>query len=231
MKTSTMEENRWGKSWAFTLNNWNWAEYHHLTHLVKRKDECVYIVFGKEVGKSGTPHLQGFIDFSDSMLLEEVKAIVSQRAHFEVARMQLKAIEYCKKDGDVYEEGIKPLAEFNRFVSPPMQEYKCNGQSAMYIRGSAIPSGCAVHGLQGCPIRQMEDAMVNAAGRIAAKSRKIKMIKKTKTERINTNNSNNNNIDTTTTTTTNTTRNGSSTTITITTVTIIKAIPIEENEI
>jgi predicted small secreted protein len=116
-----------GKNWCFTLNNWNDEDYERLTHLVE-KDECVYIIFGKEVGESGTPHLQGFIAFSKRVYLTDVKKRISNTAHFELARMVPEAIEYCKKDGDVYEAGIIPAGQGKR---TDIDEFKTDVKAGM----------------------------------------------------------------------------------------------------
>lgn len=102
-----------GKNWCFTLNNYSNEEYDHLSGLVEG-EECSYIVFGKEVGESGTPHLQGFVSFSKRVYLSDVKKRVSNRAHFELARMIPESIKYCKKDGDFYEEGVIPSGQGKR---------------------------------------------------------------------------------------------------------------------
>ena len=102
-----------GKNWCFTLNNYNTDDYDRLTQLVDN-DECVYIIFGKEVGDSGTPHLQGFIAFSKRVYMTDVKKRISRTAHFELARQVPESIEYCKKDGDVFEAGVMPAGQGKR---------------------------------------------------------------------------------------------------------------------
>lgn len=49
-----------GNDWVFTINNYGDDAIEILRSLVSRKIAS-YIVFGTEVGESGTPHLQGFV--------------------------------------------------------------------------------------------------------------------------------------------------------------------------
>lgn len=66
--------------------------------------ECKYIIYGKEVGASGTPHLQGFVSFENQMTLSAaIKRLPG--CHVEIAIAPDAAIEYCKKDGDWKERG------------------------------------------------------------------------------------------------------------------------------
>lgn len=66
--------------------------------------DCKYIIYGKEIGDSGTPHLQGFISFKSQRALSGViKALPG--CHVEVAASPDSAITYCKKDGDFTERG------------------------------------------------------------------------------------------------------------------------------
>jgi hypothetical protein len=102
-----------GKNWCFTLNNYTEEEEQRLENVVGT-NECVYVVFGKEVGESGTAHLQGFISFSKRTYMTEVKKRTSDRCHLELARMVPEAIEYCKKDGDVFEKGSIPIGQGKR---------------------------------------------------------------------------------------------------------------------
>lgn len=91
------------KRWCFTLNNYTAEDVAKFLALT-----CVYLVVGREVGDSGTPHLQGFIIWDSMKRLSAVKKI-DGRAHWEPARGTTdQASDYCKKDGDYEERGVKP---------------------------------------------------------------------------------------------------------------------------
>lgn len=98
------------RHWCFTLNNYT---DDHITRLLGLEGRVDYLVFGKEVGHTGTPHLQGFVSFRDRVRLNQVIELAGQ-AHWTVARKLAEAIEYCKKDGDVTEFGIPPRGQGKR---------------------------------------------------------------------------------------------------------------------
>lgn len=93
--------------WCFTLNNYNEQEYLELL-----ETECQYIIIGKEVGESGTPHLQGFIHFAKpGKTLAGCKKI-NGKAHWEQTKGSIdQNVEYCSKDGAFEERGIRPLSK------------------------------------------------------------------------------------------------------------------------
>lgn len=94
-------------SYVFTLNNYTDEE----VEAVKEWD-CKYLIFGKEVGESGTPHLQGYVSFRSQKTLSTMKKKFSDRAHWEAAMGTPKqASDYCSKDGDVFEKGTRPLSD------------------------------------------------------------------------------------------------------------------------
>jgi len=93
------------KRWCFTLNNPSEGEKSSLVDLFE-SEHVSYAIVGREVGESGTPHLQGFVSFTDRKRLTSVKALMGDRAHFEATKgTDKQASDYCKKDGDYDEYG------------------------------------------------------------------------------------------------------------------------------
>ena len=89
------------RNFTFTHNNYTDTS-------LEDEISCKYIVYGREVGESGTPHLQGFLSFSCGRSLSAaIKSLPG--CHVEVARNVHAAIEYCKKDGDFTERGVAPM--------------------------------------------------------------------------------------------------------------------------
>ncbi len=93
------------KNWTFTLNNYTEADVERIDGLVQNEAKVQYIIYGKEVGANGTPHLQGFINVNRRCSLQVVKALIGGNPHVEIARRVPAAIQYCKKDNDWKEFG------------------------------------------------------------------------------------------------------------------------------
>lgn len=91
--------------YVFTLNNYTQDEVTQLTSDFATSYK--YLVFGREVGDSGTPHLQGFLILQAKKTLNQVRLLPGLgRAHLEGTRgTSLQAATYCKKDGDFDEFG------------------------------------------------------------------------------------------------------------------------------
>lgn len=90
-----------GKFWCFTLNNFSEDDIEKIKSYKNN-----YLIFGKEVGENGTPHLQGYIEFSTNHKLDRLKKKIHDKAHWEKRRgTASEAAEYCKKDNDYYEYG------------------------------------------------------------------------------------------------------------------------------
>lgn len=92
------------RHWCFTLNNYTEDDVTLLSVLPKG---ATYLCYGKEVGESGTPHLQGFISFENPARISSLKKL-SDRSHWSVARDVKYAVDYCKKEGDFLEVGTPP---------------------------------------------------------------------------------------------------------------------------
>lgn len=88
---------------CFTLNNYTPANVARLSDAIGRCG-IRYMVFGKEVGASGTPHLQGYLQTN-----QKNKSRIYDMFNIHVKpqeRTATQAADYCKKDGDVSEFGV-----------------------------------------------------------------------------------------------------------------------------
>lgn len=103
-KTSEPQAKHWA---GCTLNNYTEGD-ERMFGVISAL--CDYFVVGKEVGPSGTPHLQFMLCFKTKKRLSQLKAYWST-AHFEV-KLQASTMEqasaYCKKDGVFVEYGTLP---------------------------------------------------------------------------------------------------------------------------
>lgn len=83
------------KRWCFTLNNYTEEELSHLSHTFDRLG-AKYIL-GLEVGDSGTPHVQGYVEFKNQKEFASMRRICP-RWHLEKAKGSRKQnIAYCSK--------------------------------------------------------------------------------------------------------------------------------------
>lgn len=112
------------RHWCFTLNNYDDEAIERIAGL---EGHVTYLVYGKEVGASGTPHLQGFVTFPDRVRRATAIDKIGQ-AHFTVARFNDQAIAYCKKDGDFVEFGTPPKGPGRRNDLEDFKTAVCEGQ-------------------------------------------------------------------------------------------------------
>lgn len=62
------------RNWCFTLNNYTPLEEDALEEVVDATNSKVrYIVFGKETASTGTEHLQGYFELSESLTMSRVR--------------------------------------------------------------------------------------------------------------------------------------------------------------
>jgi len=91
------------RSFVLTLNNYTEEEFELLKELKYK-----YIIIGDEIGENGTPHLQGYVNFSNSTSFNTIKK-ACPRAHIEVAKGSPRQnYEYCSKQQIKYEDGTRP---------------------------------------------------------------------------------------------------------------------------
>lgn len=101
-KCSGGNTNPRARNYCVTLNNYTEDEYKNFCEC-----NCKYIVVGREVGESGTPHLQIYIEFNEGISMTQLKKrLLCNKLHCE-KRMGTaeQASDYCKKDGDFFEKG------------------------------------------------------------------------------------------------------------------------------
>lgn len=95
------------KGYCFTLNNYTEDEFSAIARVCE--SESQYAIVGREVGASGTPHLQGYILFKRSYRFQTIKDRYLPRCHIEVAAGNAQSNRtYCSKDGDFVEYGDIP---------------------------------------------------------------------------------------------------------------------------
>jgi len=95
-----------GRNWVFTWNNYNDSNLEYLAGI-----ECKYLGFGKEIGASLTPHLQGVIIFNEAKSKRSVIKILKGARIDKMRGTFARAVEYCEKDGDFAERGIRPMTQ------------------------------------------------------------------------------------------------------------------------
>lgn len=89
------------RNWCFTCNNYSLED-----EALFRALEYAYLVYGREIGDSGTPHLQGYVQFLRKLRLTALKKL-HRTCHWEVAKGTAKEnFDYCSKDGDYFESGV-----------------------------------------------------------------------------------------------------------------------------
>lgn len=92
------------RNFCFTQNNYP------DTSLVDNV-QCRYLAYSREIGASGTPHLQGYVSFANGKTLRAVIGLMPG-CHIEVMQGSLVQNEtYCSKSSDLVERGEKPLSK------------------------------------------------------------------------------------------------------------------------
>lgn len=99
--------------YCFTLNNYTEDEYSALRDNIQT--HCRYGIIGKEIGESGTPHLQGYIIFLKRCSFTTAKDRLNPRCHVEVSNGSPRQNrDYCSKDGNSWEHGECPSTSASR---------------------------------------------------------------------------------------------------------------------
>lgn len=82
---------------CFTLNNYTEDDIIYLDATIK--EYCKVAIVAKEIGESGTPHLQGYIEFKKKNRPMTVFKL-NKKIHWENSRgTKIDNVNYCSKDG------------------------------------------------------------------------------------------------------------------------------------
>ena len=109
-------------AWCFTLNNWTESEHEFLSSKLLGLGEKYFYIVGKEVGETGTPHLQGYValragkkkfrplpTFAVMRASEDAEGVAVNAVHFERAKgSRTQNYRYCSKEGDFVTNIPKP---------------------------------------------------------------------------------------------------------------------------
>lgn len=117
-----------GQMWMATLNNWTEEEYSQMDHILDKSGWPAGM--GKEVGKSGTPHLQIWVNFGQRVRPTEMKVFSKlRRIHWgdewgkpqKCNKDHISGPTYCAKEGNArMYNGARPkrevkFPEFNKW--------------------------------------------------------------------------------------------------------------------
>lgn len=86
------------RGWCFTINNYTDSDERLLVQFFDDNPKCEYLIFGREVGENGTPHLQGYLYCENARSGSAIRHAIGDRGHWEAAKAsptQNKA--YCSK--------------------------------------------------------------------------------------------------------------------------------------
>lgn len=94
------------RAYCFTINNYVDSDFMNIRALV---EEAKYLIYGKEKGENGTPHLQGYVYFENQRAFKSVQGFLPRAAIFAAKGSPQHNYEYCKKEGDFVEFGERPM--------------------------------------------------------------------------------------------------------------------------
>jgi len=89
------------KRWCFTLNNYTTEDEQRLQQTLT-ENNCNFAVVGREVGESGTPHLQGYVNYRNKKHFSTVKKDLGDKSHIEKAKgTDQDNDNYCGKESQL----------------------------------------------------------------------------------------------------------------------------------
>lgn len=91
------------RAYSFTINNWTQEDLEAIKQIKYR-----YIILGDEIGERGTPHIQGYICFTNPISFRSIYKKI-KRAYIKPSYANSEAnTTYCSKEKILFEDGEKP---------------------------------------------------------------------------------------------------------------------------
>ncbi len=105
---------------------------------------CNYLIYGRETGESGTPHLQIYMEFKKQIRLKAIKKL-SPRLHVEKRRgTAQQASDYCgKEDSDPFIAGTISHPGTRTDLHAVMEDIRSNPKRSKISLMEAHPQVCA----------------------------------------------------------------------------------------
>lgn len=129
------------KYWCFTLNNYTQAQVNIIRDSIEL-EQFTYVCFGFEVGESGTPHLQGYLECKKRYRFNQIKRFLCiDELHLERRKgTAQQAKVYCQKDGTFEEYGEISKGQGYRSDLEALHEDLKNGMSIVDISNEHFSS-------------------------------------------------------------------------------------------
>lgn len=128
------------RKWTFTTNNPPPDEEKYLEGIVQDPETGIcpgavqsvigFLIFGRETGDSGNYHLQGYLETTKKISFSTLKKLFP-RSHLEKAKYEEYAYNYCKKEGNWVEFGVRQMAQGKRSDLLAVQEALIAGATEM----------------------------------------------------------------------------------------------------
>nr|QKV51269.1 putative replication associated protein [Crucivirus sp.] len=100
------------KNWVFTWNNYTVEDLKTVNEEWLKLSDMRCVVYEPEIGKQGTPHLQGFFCFDKLKSFKQVKEMIDKRVWFAQMRKPIEAsLKYCSKEGGTIYLGEVPKTQ------------------------------------------------------------------------------------------------------------------------
>lgn len=129
------------RGWCFTYNNYGPADESAL-RLLGASNDVRYLVFGREVAPTtGTPHLQGYVYYTNPRGFSRAKSDLPSGSHIEVTKGSAQQnYDYCSKGKDFEQFGDRPKSHGEGGRDAARKQYELALAAAKEGRPDDIPA-------------------------------------------------------------------------------------------